>query len=62
MTPPRAYPGRDTARLVRRAASIRRHHAAPTNERARCCPAPEHVERRDEGRLVTECRNCGARV
>jgi hypothetical protein len=57
----RAYPGRDMARLMRRARSIQRQHAAPTNERARCCAQPSHVTLSLPDRpLVTGCRNCGA--
>jgi len=59
---PRTYPGRDKARLIRRAKSIQRHHANPANERAHCCDAPDHVEQRNSSGLATLCRNCGAVV
>lgn len=60
----RAYPGRDTARILRRACSINRHHADPANERAHCCANPDHVEQHGDGSaaLRTTCRNCGATV
>lgn len=62
--PPRTYPGRDRARILRRAKSIHRHHAALANERAHCCAVPDHVELREDGTaaLRTYCRNCGAMV
>jgi hypothetical protein len=58
----RAYPGRDKARIIRRAQSIRHHHASPTNQRAHCCTTPDHVEQHHGAGLTTRCRNCGAVV
>lgn len=58
----RAYPGRDKARILRRAASLQRHHAAESNQRAQCCRKPEHVEVPDAAIFTTQCRNCGAVV
>jgi hypothetical protein len=59
---PRAYPGRDTARAMRRAASLQRHHTAQSNQRAQCCRKPEHRELPDAAIFTTKCRNCGAVV
>lgn len=58
----RAYPGRDTARILRRARSLARGQSAATNERAHCCARPDHVATSPTGPLVTQCRNCGAVV
>lgn len=58
----RAYPGRDTARIVRRAKSLTRNQSAATNQRAYCCARPAHVEIAPGAPLVTYCRNCGAVV
>jgi hypothetical protein len=58
----RAYPGRDTARLIRRARSIMSHHTAANNQRARCCHKPDPREVPDAAVLTTRCANCGAVV
>lgn len=59
---PRAYPGRDKRRLLRRAKSLHAGQSAATNQRARCCRNPSHVEVMDAAVFTTRCRNCGATV
>lgn len=59
---PRTYPGRDKRRLMRRAKSLHAGQDATTNQRARCCSRPSHVEVPDAAVFTTRCRNCGATV
>lgn len=59
---PRAYPGRDTARILRRAKSLRRMEREAFNLRANCCRNPSHGEVMDAAIFTTRCRNCGATV
>lgn len=58
----RAYPGRDKARIMRRAKSLHANQSAATNQRANCCRNPSHVEVMDAAVFTTRCRNCGATV
>jgi hypothetical protein len=62
MTPPRAYPGRDNRRILRRAKSLHRGTTAETNQRARCCHRPDHREVADAAIFTTRCENCGATI
>ena len=59
---PRAYPGRDNARILRRAKSLARSERESFNLRAHCCRKPSHVEVPDAAVFTTRCRNCGATV
>lgn len=62
MTPPSAYPGRDNARILRRARSIHRSERESFNMRANCCRKPKHRELADVPAFTTRCENCGAVV
>ena len=59
---PRTYPGRDKARILRRAQSLERSTKESFNLRANCCRQPAHRELPNAGIFTTRCENCGTTV